>query len=132
MNEKTMPIWDHLGELRAHLIKAVFGLIIGMVLAYFFSEQLMAWLRKPLLKILPVGSSLVVLAPQEYFMTELKVALLFGFMFSCPWIFYQLWCFLAPGLYENEKRMLFFLVLGASFCFLLGIAFAYYLVLPPA
>jgi sec-independent protein translocase protein TatC len=132
MDEKTMPLWEHLGEFRMRLIKAALGLLVGMGLSLLFSEQIMAWLREPLLKVLPSGSSLVVLAPQEYFMTELKAALFCGLILACPWIVYQLWCFLAPGLYEHEKSMLFWCVLGASFCFLLGIFFAYYLVLPPA
>lgn len=132
MNENTMPILDHVTELRSHAIKALLGLFLGMIISLFLGEEIMSWLRKPLLLTLPPDSSLVVLAPQEYFLTKLKASLFIGLIISCPWIVYQIWCFLSPGLYENEKKILFFSLTGAGICFLLGIFFAYYLVLPPA
>lgn len=84
-----------------------------------------------MMKIMPANASFVVLAPQEYFFTELKASLFFGIVLSCPWVFYQIWRFVAPGLYKNEKNMLLWFVIAASGCFVAGVMFAYFLVFPP-
>lgn len=131
MDEREMPILSHLSELRTCIIKSLYGLLASMLLAFFLVEKILFYLRKPMLDILPENSGFVVLSPQEYFFTELKAALFFGVIISAPWLFVQLWRFVAPGLYKHEQKMLFFFVISASFCFLLGIAFAYFLVFPP-
>lgn len=132
MDEKEAPLLTHLGELRTCLVKAIIGLMMGMTVCYIFSEHLMEFLRKPMMDIMPHGSSFVVLSPQEYFFTELKAALFFGVILASPWVFFQLWSFVAPGLYKNEQTMVFWFVITASICFLAGVLFAYFLVFPPA
>lgn len=132
MDEREAPLMAHLGELRSCLVKALLGLAIGMAVCYSFSDLIMAVLKKPMMDIMPAGSSFVVLSPQEYFFTELKASLFFGVLLASPWMFYQLWSFIAPGLYKNEKNMLFWFVVAASLCFLIGVLFAYFLVFPPA
>lgn len=132
MDEREAPLLVHLGELRNCLVKAIVGLSLGMMVCYFFSEYLMEFLRKPMMDIMPKGSSFVVLAPQEYFFTELKASLFFGVILASPWVFFQIWAFVAPGLYKNEQSMVFWFVVAASLCFIAGVLFAYFLVFPPA
>lgn len=132
MDETEKPLMAHLSELRTCLVRAIVGVFFSMVFCYIFVDYIMAALRKPMKAIMPEDASFVVLSPQEYFFTELKAALFCGVILSCPWIFLQLWRFVAPGLYKNEKRTLFFFVVAASLCFVMGCAFAYFLVFPPA
>ena len=131
MDEKEQPLLTHLAELRTSVVRAIIGLFIAMVIPYFFVDHIMFWLKKPMMDIMPDHSSFVVLSPQEYFFTELKAALFFGFIIAMPWVFIQLWHFISPGLYKHERRMLVLFVCAASFCFLLGTLFAYFLVFPP-
>jgi sec-independent protein translocase protein TatC len=131
MDKRELPILAHLAELRTCLIKSIIGLMVSMVVCYIFADYIMLFLRKPMMDIMPNNASFVVLSPHEYFFTELKAALFCGVIFSCPWVFYQLWIFIAPGLYIQEKRMVVGFVIAASICFLLGVLFAYFLVFPP-
>lgn len=131
MDEREAPILTHLAELRVCLVRAIFGLAISMAICYAFADYIMLFLRKPMMDIMPENASFVVLSPYEYFFTELKAALFFGLVLSSPWMFLQIWRFVAPGLYGNEKRMLFCFVLAASACFITGVLFAYFLVFPP-
>lgn len=131
MDKREVPLWTHLTELRSALIKGIIGISISMLICYCFADYIMMFLRKPMLDVLPANAGFVVLSPQEYFFTELKAALFVGVVFASPWLFYQIWTFVAPGLYQNEKRMLLWFVIFASACFILGILFAYFLVFPP-
>lgn len=132
MDEREKPLLSHLAELRVCIVRSLLGLFCGMIFAYMFVGHIMTALRKPMLAIMPSDASLVVLSPQEYFFTELKAALFVGLLLACPWIFWQLWRFVAPGLYKHEQRTLGFFVITASLCFIAGCAFAYFLVFPPA
>lgn len=132
MDEQEKPLLLHLAELRVCVVRALMGLFSGMILAYLFVDHIMAALRKPMLAIMPADASFVVLSPQEYFFTQLKAALFIGVILAFPWIFWQLWRFVAPGLYKHEQRTLGFFVVSASLCFVAGCAFAYFLVFPPA
>jgi sec-independent protein translocase protein TatC len=131
MDDHKAPLLNHLTELRSCIVKAISGLAISMSITYFFAGHIMEWLKKPMMEVMPTSSSFVVLAPQEYFFTELKASLFFGVIVASPWLFYQLWSFIAPGLYANEKRMVAWFVMAASACFVVGVLFAYYLVFPP-
>lgn len=131
MDERETPLLTHLAELRICLVRAILGLSVSMMVCYAFAGRIMTWLRKPMMDIMPANASFVVLSPYEYFFTELKAALFFGLIVASPWIFFQIWRFVSPGLYRNEKRMLFWFVVAASACFVMGVTFAYYLVFPP-
>lgn len=131
MDEKELPLMAHLSELRVCLVKSIIGLFVGMVVCYCFADQIMLLLKKPMMELLPSNASFVVLSPQEYFFCELKASLFFGVILACPWVFWQIWTFVAPGLYHNEKRMLMWFVIAASTCFIIGVLFAYFLVFPP-
>lgn len=136
-DDVPMSLMGHLNELRRRLFRIVIIVILGFVAFYGVSEQLYAWLSEPLRACLPEGSKLVYTSPQGAFFTYMKVALVASLFGTSPFSFYQLWAFIAPGLYREEKRAVLplaffsslFFVAGASFCFLLvfPIAFQFFM-----
>ena len=135
MADVQMPLTAHLEELRWRILKALLAITIGFIACYNFSEVLFGFLTEPLLSVpLPDGSGdtvhLIGTGVVEAFFTKLKVSLIAGVFIASPVIFHQLWKFVAPGLYDNEKRYAIpFVVFGTLF-FGAGAAFCYYLVLP--
>lgn len=122
--------FSHLIELRSRLLKAV--LAIGVVLLGLlpFANKLYAWLAEPLLRNLPAGGQLVAIEVASPFFTPLKLAFCTALVIAMPVVLYQLWAFVAPGLYRHEKRLGLPLLVSSVFLFYLGGAFAYFLVLP--
>ncbi|MFY9268229.1 MAG: twin-arginine translocase subunit TatC [Candidatus Manganitrophaceae bacterium] len=119
-----MPVSGHLRELRSRLIKAVLILTLFSGLAFYFSENLLVFLRRPL------RAELVFLAPAEAFWADLKVSLFLGLVAALPFVFYEVWQFVAPGLRPEERGALLpFLVLSVFF-FFVGMAFCYFVALP--
>lgn len=130
MDEKKLPLTAHLKELRTRLIASFVAIGIGFVLCYIFSQTLFNILAKPLFKILPQGGSLIFISVAEAFFTYMKVAFIGGLILASPFVLYQIWAFVAPGLYRHEKRYVLPLLLGGSFFFLLGILFGYFIAIP--
>lgn len=128
--EDKIPLTAHLEELRSRLIKIVILLIIIFSFCYWQSEFLLAFVTKPVVKHLPPDSSMAMLKLTEGFFTELKLSLMAAVFFGMPYILYQLWKFVAPGLYAHEKKYMFSFVLVSSLLFFLGAGFAYYIVFP--
>ena len=128
--ESKLPFTTHLEELRRRLIYAVVAIVLGAIIAFLFAKQLFYFLAQPLVKILPANQPMIFTALTEAFFTYFKVALLAGFFLACPVVFYQLWKFIAPGLYEHEKKFVIPFVIFATLFFILGGAFAYYIVFP--
>lgn len=123
-----MTFISHLGELRRRLMYVVAVLLIAALGSFSFAPELFDILRKPLENI--PDASMIVLTPLEMFVTYLKLAVVAGIFLTTPWILVQLWLFIAPGLYQNERRWLApFVILGSAF-FCLGGAFSFYIVLP--
>ena len=122
--------FSHLIELRQRLLKAV--LSVGAVLLCLlpFANKLYAWLAEPLLRNLPAGGQLVAIEVASPFFTPLKLAFCTALVVAMPVVLYQLWAFVAPGLYRHEKRLGVPLLVSSVFLFYLGGAFAYFLVLP--
>lgn len=121
----AMPFLDHLEELRRRLLKAAAGIVLCAALALYFSDTIMHWFLAPL-----GGVKLHVTEVTGSFTAYIKVALLAGLLASLPWVFYQFWAFISPGLYRKEKRLTLTLVGSATVLFLGGALFCYYLVLP--
>ncbi len=119
-----MPFTAHLGELRRTLIRVLIAAGAGFALCYGFSERLLWFLWRP------VGRELIFIAPTEAFFAHLKVAFLAGLVVAWPFICYQIWTFVVPGLYDYERRYTLPFVVGATVMFLLGGAFVYTLILP--
>lgn len=121
---------DHLLELRSRLLKAVAGWLLVLLALLPFANKLYGWLAKPLLDKLPAGGQLIAIDVAAPFFTPLKLALVVAMVLSAPWAMYQLWSFVAPGLYQREKRLARPLLVSAVLLFYIGCAFAYFLVLP--
>lgn len=130
MDEKKLPLTAHLQELRNRLIASFIAIGIGFIVCYTFSQTLFNILARPLFKILPQGGSLIFTSVAEAFFTYMKVAFIGGLILSSPFVLYQIWAFVAPGLYRHEKRYVVPLLLGGSFFFLLGILFGYFIAIP--
>jgi sec-independent protein translocase protein TatC len=129
--EKEMPFLDHLEELRWRLLKSVISVFVLMVICFFFSDYILELLLFPGKQIDP-PVPLQVLKVQTVFIIKLEIALFAGIVFSLPVIFYQLWQFVAPGLVLTERKLLPVVVFASVFCFLLGGAFAYFIIIPYA
>lgn len=131
MDSRELSLIEHLRELRKCIVGMVAGIVISAIGCYVFAEQILAFLRKPMAEVLGEHSRFVVLAPQEYFFTELKAAAVVGLFVASPWILWQLWQFVAPGLYKGEKKFAAtFVVAGAAF-FICGGLFSYLVIFPP-
>jgi sec-independent protein translocase protein TatC len=131
MNEESkLPFTAHLEELRKRLIVCFVAVGIGFVISYGFKEYLFQILVHPLVKVMPPGDSLIFTGLPEAFFTYLKVAFLAGLMLAAPVIIYEFWSFLAPGLYDKEKRLMLPIVFLSTFFFIGGALFGYFLVFP--
>jgi sec-independent protein translocase protein TatC len=130
MDNNKSDIIDHFIALKRNLLKAILGFSIATIISYMFSDKLLIILRKPIQKVLAKSSNFIVLTPQEYFFTEIKVALFFGMFLSSPWILYQIWLFISPGLYKQEKKYIFIFTITSTSFFLLGGLFCYFIVFP--
>ncbi len=123
-NEKVMPFLDHLDELRTRLLHSIITIIVTTIICYFFSREIMAFLTKPF------PHKLIFLAPAESFMIHIKISMFAGIFLSLPYLFYQLWKFVAPGLLGKEKKYIPTIVFFSTFFFLLGASFCFFTVIP--
>lgn len=130
IEDDKLPITDHLEELRWRLIKCVVAVIVGFVGTYAFARQIFNFLVAPLVKVMPAEGQLIYTSLPEAFITYLKVSFFAGLILATPVILYQLWKFIMPGLYEHERRYVIPFVIVATFFFLVGVLFAYYVVFP--
>ena len=130
MNSEKQPFLSHLEELRRRLIVCAIAIGAGFVISYFFSKQLFALLIHPLTKVLPAESSLIFTSLPEMFIAYLKVSLIAGVILAIPVVFYELWMFVAPALYQKEKRYVVPFVLFSSILFVAGSLFGYLIVFP--
>jgi sec-independent protein translocase protein TatC len=130
MDEKKLPLTSHLQELRKRLIVSFIAVGVGFIICYAFSQELFNILSKPLLKVMSSGGSLVFTSVAEAFFTYMKVAFIAGIMLTSPFVLFQVWAFVAPGLYRHEKRYVIPFVVAGSFFFVLGILFAYFIAIP--
>jgi len=130
MDEKKLPLTTHLQELRKRLILSFIAVGGCFALCYTFAEKIFDILAAPLLEMMPEGGSLIFTSVAEAFFTYMKVAFIAGLILASPFVLYQIWAFVAPGLYRHEKKYVVPFVLAGSFFFALGIFFGYYVALP--
>jgi len=131
VDETKYPLTDHLGELRTRLFRILVSLLLGAVLAWNFKEEIFGFLLDPAVAALaPGGRTLQAIAPTEIFFTYLKCAVLAGFVLALPVIFWQIWSFVAPGLYATEKTTIVPFVVISSLLFAGGAFFGYSQVFP--
>lgn len=127
-----MTLTEHLEELRWCLLRSVIAIFVGSVVCYFFSTAIFGFMVAPLRATLQPGQGLIGTSVTEAFFSEIKVAIAAGVLASCPYIFYQIWRFVAPGLSGSEKKLVLPFVLCATLFFLGGSYFCYRIVLPVA
>ncbi|MBW1888001.1 MAG: twin-arginine translocase subunit TatC [Deltaproteobacteria bacterium] len=129
-NEEKQPFLSHLEELRKRLISCSIAVGIGFVISYIFKERLFQILISPLNANMPEGDRLIFTNLPEMFFAYLKTAFVAGILLVAPYIFYQLWMFIAPGLYQNEKKYIIPFVLFSTILFVGGGLFGYFIVFP--
>ncbi|MCG6559280.1 twin-arginine translocase subunit TatC [Ruegeria sp. 1NDH52C] len=136
IDDTSAPLIEHLAELRTRLIRAVLAFIVGIVLAFTVAEPILQFLLAPIEATLrdlgDPSPTLQYTSPQEYLFTLFRISMVFGFALSFPVIGYQLWRFVAPGLYRSEKGAFLPFLIASPFMFLLGASFAQFVVTPLA
>jgi len=125
-----MSFLEHLDELRKRIIWAVISLLVGFVISFYFIQAIFDFIMRPLQEMLPAGGTLVYTDPTEAFVLYIKIALISGLVIGSPAIFTQVWLFIAPGLYQHEKKWAIPFVLLSSLLFVTGAAFSHYVVFP--
>ncbi len=121
---------SHLIELRGRLLRVVIGFLLVFIAFFPFANKIYALLASPLLSKLPAGGQMIATAVTTPFFVPMKVAMMAAFIVSLPHTLYQIWTFVAPGLYAHEKKLMIPLIVASSLLFLAGMAFAYFLVFP--
>ncbi len=124
------PLIAHLLELRNRLLRIILGILVVFVPLAFFARDIFNLVAAPLLSQLPAGSAMIATEVASPFLTPFKLAMVLAVILSMPWLLYQVWAFVAPGLYKNERRLVVPLLVSSTLLFYLGMAFAYFLVFP--
>lgn len=136
IEDSSAPLIEHLAELRTRLIRAVGAFLVGMIICFAFAQEILAFLLGPIEHTLrslgDPNPSMQYTAPQEYFFTQIRVSVVAGLILSFPVIAHQLWRFVAPGLYRNEKNAFLPFLIASPLLFTLGAAFAHFVVVPLA
>ena len=135
LEESSAPLIEHLTELRTCLIRAALAFIVGLFACFFVAEYILNFLAEPIAQILRDRgeiAQLIFTAPQEKFFVLIRISVIFGLGVSSPFIGYQLWRFVAPGLYKIEKKAFLPFIIASPVLFLLGASFAHYVVSPLA
>ncbi len=125
-----MSFLDHLDELRRRIIYSVVAVLIGFVIAFYWIDDLFAFIFLPMQAMLPAGQTLIYTDPGEAFFLQIKIGLMAGLILASPMVFTQVWLFIAPGLYAHEKKLAIPFVVMSTFFFAAGAAFSHYLVFP--
>ena len=124
------PLIKHLFDLRTTALRCVISIILITIILLPFANQIYSFIATPLIAKLPEGSSMIATEVASPFFAPFKLTLFCGIFFSIPYILYQTWSFIAPGLYINERQLILPLLISSSLLFYLGIFFAYYAVFP--
>jgi sec-independent protein translocase protein TatC len=127
---KEQSFISHLLELRDRLLRAVISVMVVFVVSFPFSNDLYAILARPLLKAMPEGSTMIATEVASPFLTPLKVTFFFSFVVAIPVVLYQMWAFVAPGLYKKERKLILPVLASSVALFFIGGAFAYFAVFP--
>ncbi|MCX7978848.1 MAG: twin-arginine translocase subunit TatC [Bdellovibrionaceae bacterium] len=129
--QKQQSLIEHLEDLKSCLQSSFIGILVGAVCCFYLAEEIFNIIRGPIEPLLP-GGSLIYTGPLDKIIAYLKIAVISGVVVSTPWWVYQIWKFVAPGLYKNEKRFSVKFVAAGTSLFVLGVGFSYFIVLPMA
>ncbi|KII78668.1 twin-arginine translocase subunit TatC [Vibrio renipiscarius] len=128
--EQTQPLISHLLELRNRLLRALVAVLIVFLGLIYFSGDIYEFVSKPLVDKLPEGATMIATDVASPFFTPLKLTLIASVFIAVPLILYQVWAFVAPGLYKHERRLIMPLMFSSSLLFYAGVSFAYFVVFP--
>jgi len=131
-DDKQETFISHLIELRSRLLRSIVAVVIVLVCLFPFAKDIYAVLAAPLLKALPSGSTMIATDVTGTFLVPLKVTLMAAFLVALPYVLYQMWAFVAPGLYQHEKRLALPVIFSSVVFFAIGMGFAYFIVFPVA
>src|SRR3954464_7335814 len=130
-NDKELPLVQHLIELRTRLLWTAGGIaVLFFVLYGFFSNDIYAIVSAPLMKLLPANSSMIATDITSPLLTPMRLTFFVAMVLAIPYILYQIWAFVAPGLYKREKRIALPILVSSVLLFYIGMAFAYFLIFP--
>ena len=130
MSQAEQPLISHLVELRTRLLRSISAILLAFVALIYFSNDIYDFVARPLLSQLPEGTSMIATDVATPFITPIKLTLVVSFFVAIPYLLYQAWAFIAPGLYQHERRLVMPLVASSAVLFYAGMAFAYYVVFP--
>jgi len=125
-----MSFLEHLDELRKRIVQACLGVAVGVLVGFAFINPIVNFILKPTQRVLPAGSRMIYTQPGEAFGLYVQIGLIVGVVLAAPWIMYQVWLFIAPGLYANEKKLAVPFVLLSTAGFVGGALFNHYIVFP--
>jgi sec-independent protein translocase protein TatC len=125
-----MSFLEHLDELRKRIVQSCLGVAVAILLSFAFITQIVNFLLTPTRRVLPAGSTMIYTQPGEAFGLYIQVSLIMGVVLAAPWIMYQVWLFIAPGLYANEKRLAIPFVTLSTAGFISGTLVNHYLTFP--
>src|SRR5512137_3012552 len=123
---------SHLIELRDRLLRAIIAVVVILLCLFPFAKDIYALLAAPLIKVLPVGATMIATDVTGTFLVPLKVTLMAAFLIALPYVLWQMWAFVAPGLYHHEKKLAVPVLVSSFLFFLIGMSFAYFFVFPVA
>jgi sec-independent protein translocase protein TatC len=129
-NDTAMPLIAHLSELRDRLLRAILAVLVVFIGLFPFANDIYAFISKPLRAMLPPGTSMIATEVASPFLTPFKLTLFTALFVAIPYVLYQAWSFIAPGMYRHEKRLAVPLLVSSVGLFYLGAAFAYFVVFP--
>jgi len=127
-----MSLTEHLMELRKRLVRSIIALLVGFGVCYYFKDYIFDIVTRPLTQVLPKSSYLIYTGMTEAFFTYMKIAFFASLILTSPFILYQIWKFVAPGLLPKERKYVVPFVLSSSLLFIAGVLFGYFVALPPA
>ncbi|WP_421328541.1 twin-arginine translocase subunit TatC [Aeromonas veronii] len=130
MSQAEQPLISHLVELRTRLLRSITAILVVFLALIYFSNNIYDFVAQPLLSQLPEGTSMIATDVATPFLTPIKLTLVVSFFVAIPYLLYQAWAFIAPGLYQHERRLIMPLVVSSALLFYAGMAFAYYVVFP--
>ena len=128
--EEEQGLFSHLIELRDRLLRSVLVIIVLLMPLFYFGNDLYTYLAEPLLKHMPEGTNMIATEVASPFLTPFKLALVAAIFIAVPYLLYQAWGFIAPGLYQHERKLVIPLLVSSTLLFYAGVAFAYYVVFP--
>jgi sec-independent protein translocase protein TatC len=132
LDSKTMPLLDHLIELRSRLIKAIIAIVVAFIACYAVGWHIYDFLIHPYAVAVGEGHRMIYTAPQEAFFTRVKVGIFGALFLACPIIASQIWMFVAPGLYKHERRAFFPFLSATPILFVMGASLVYFVIMPLA